>query len=65
MADKKADEYLGGQAGIAADRLRGRQKQLDDAERVGNGESPKESPNRQPDNSSGGVRPPQSKKWYE
>ncbi len=58
MADKKADKYLGGQAGVAADKLRSRQDQLDAAERKANGEP-------EPEKKAEAARPPMSKKWYE
>jgi len=60
-------KIFGGQAGVAEDALRGRQEQIDRKIREAEGgtEPPKESPNRQPDNSDGAQRPPPSKKWYQ
>lgn len=59
---EKADKYLGGQAGKAADAIRGRKDRLQQEEDRAMG---KESPNRNPTGDSATQRPPKSKKWYE
>ena len=62
---EKADKYLGGQAGKAADAIKGRKSRLQEEEDKAMGEeSPKQSPNRN-GGSDSTQRPPQSKKWYE
>lgn len=53
--------WFGGQTGVAETALKTRKEKLDEAERKATGESP----NKQPDDSKGDTRPPQSKKWYQ
>lgn len=63
MADKKADEYLGGMSGKAADAIKTRKTRIDEAvDEASEGKRP----NTQPDTGSDGKgRPPQRKRWYE
>jgi hypothetical protein len=64
MASKDGNTF-GGQIGVAEGAIRTRKDRLDEEERKSMGESPKQSPNTQPDNSDGKKRPPPSKKWFE
>jgi len=61
------NSFFGGMLGKAEGTVKSRKEQLDEAERKAMGESAPadKSPNKQPDNSKGEARPPQSKKWYE
>jgi hypothetical protein len=63
MADKKADEYLGGMSGKAAGAIRGRQKQIDDA--VDSATSDKRPNTNEDKGVDGKGRPEQRKRWYE
>lgn len=56
---------FGGQLGVAETAIKTRKDRLDAEEAKANGESPKESPNKQPDTSKGDKPTPQSKKWYQ
>lgn len=63
MADKKADEFLGGMSGEAAKAIKGRGRKIDEAVDEATGD--KRPNTNESTGADGKGRPAQRKRWYE